>query len=89
MKYLFYPIEKASKMRTGQCYIDHYWLVHPTKGLAFYSQSGALSKQCNSDKRIVEYIKKNNKDLKDFDIVLMNAFFGNDSDSSMRKHLVE
>jgi len=46
-------IEEASRPATGDCIADHWWSVHPEKGLAFYAQltgyaaSESPSPQCN------------------------------------------
>lgn len=61
---IFMTIEEACKSPTTTGtyfhYIDHWWIVHPTKGLAFWSpgrKANCYDKpQCNSNKEVATRI---------------------------------
>jgi hypothetical protein len=60
--YNFLPLADARHPKAAGLFrhvVDHYWLVHPEKGLAFYNppgraHSGLGAPQCNTDPRIRE-----------------------------------
>lgn len=64
-EFRFLPETEATNPTHGQFFIrctDAYWIVHPEKGLAFYSlgqRTGLGSPQCNSNEKIVRKIAEN------------------------------
>jgi hypothetical protein len=66
--YVFLPVGKATQPPSGgffQHYVDHWWVVHPKKGLVFYNPSSGGRRrdrhrigapQCNSDERISRHV---------------------------------
>lgn len=88
MKMLFYPLSKATTMRSGQCYIDTYWISHPQKGLLFVETHNTVVKQCNSDVRVLEHMLKQYDNYQELKIVKLNTFFGNEQTSDIKKLLV-
>jgi hypothetical protein len=56
-RYVFIPVEKAIVPPPGliEHIKDHWWLVHPEKGVAFYDKR-AMAPQCNSNRFIVERV---------------------------------
>jgi hypothetical protein len=59
-KLFFLDIEKASKPISDICnvWVDHWWIVDPERGLAFYNQGPEGAPQCNRDKRVTEMVHK-------------------------------
>ncbi|MGI9492137.1 MAG: hypothetical protein ACR2QF_07045 [Geminicoccaceae bacterium] len=62
---LFYvPIDTAITPKNGECIVDHWWSVHPEKGLVFwYQPTGYLrseepSPQCNQDHHTSQFLTK-------------------------------
>lgn len=53
-RFKFVPIDEAVVPPSGiiQHFKDHWWIVHPEKGLAFFDSRGWLSPQCNGDERV-------------------------------------
>jgi hypothetical protein len=60
--YNFLPVDEAVSPAGGtffQHYVNHWWLVHPEKGLAFYARRsghGLGSPQCNSSEQIARMV---------------------------------
>lgn len=63
-KVFYVHVDVATEPRNGECIVDHWWVVHPEKGIAFwYKPSGYLrsdepSPQCNQDKFTCQHITK-------------------------------
>lgn len=59
----FVPEAEACQPRNGliECHIDHWWIVHPERGLVFYGAKSthreSLSPQCNRDRSVTEYLR--------------------------------
>jgi len=52
---VYVPEATAVTPLAGRCIVDHWWIVHPQHGLAFYEWGGdAPSPQCNSARGVVE-----------------------------------
>lgn len=53
---LYVPESVAAEPANGRCIVDHWWLVHPTLGVAFYEYGDPdrIAPQCNVNRRIVE-----------------------------------
>ena len=53
--FTYIPIEEAQKPPKGLInhIKDHYWVVHPEKGVMFYTKNKAFSPQANSNPNIV------------------------------------
>lgn len=56
------PLETAQTPKSGHCIVDHYWAVHPEKGVAFYAQLHGYTRceepspQCNASEHTCRYI---------------------------------
>lgn len=53
-KLSFVSLEELTTPASGTVLVNHYWSVHPTKGVIFYMR---YSPQCNSDERITNKLQ--------------------------------
>lgn len=76
---LFFHIHIAQleEPKSGECLIDHWWVVHPVRGALFYElPDGSASPQCNSDKTVAGLVRE--KVYPEHDLVqIATAYFGN------------
>ena len=60
--------------KEGHCYVDRYWVVHPVKGVAFYTPDRkTMAPQCNDIEEIAYSIR--NKLYPGHDVMKLNAVF--------------
>lgn len=59
---IYVPKETAILPRTGECIIDHWWVIHPERGLVFFvpslRHSDMPAPQCNLDQRVTDRLCK-------------------------------
>lgn len=59
---IYVPKETAILPRTGECIIDHWWIIHPERGLVFFvpslRHSDMPAPQCNLDQRVTDRLCK-------------------------------
>lgn len=55
----FMPLEDATAPKSGEvfCYRDHWWVVHPSRGLVLWNFGKHDAPQCNVNKAITERIR--------------------------------
>jgi hypothetical protein len=90
--YVFLPLEEATTCPDGfvECLRDRWWLVHPDKGLAFYSPVNGKrvklsaaerimlgSPQCHESKALIEDMERSpqTRSLWDAEIVFMPVVY--------------
>lgn len=58
----FVDIKNACEPKNGlhNVYVDHWWIVHPTKGLVFYKsyKYASSNPQCNQNKKICQQMQR-------------------------------
>lgn len=61
-RFIYIPLNTATRPVNGHCTVDHWWAVHPTKGVAYYyrpfgyGHSDSPAPQCNRDESITRYL---------------------------------
>lgn len=76
------PLDVLSTPKTGECLVDHWWLVHEEKGALLWGDStaGILSRQpspaANRDQRITERFKRKGYEVVQVRVAYMSHCYG-------------